>query len=97
MPQPPLRRARGRRVAARRVTVVADVMAPSLVDGAPVGAQIEDGEHQGDDDQDVAQRGALAEVELEEGQVVGLRGDVWVAFAGPPPVRPRMMSSTLSV
>ncbi len=73
------------------------VMLSSLVHCASAGPQVQDCEDQGDDHQHVAQGRTFTELEFVEGEVVGLRRDGLVELAGPPLVRPRMMSSTLSV
>ena len=60
-------------------------------------AEVDDREDQRDQDQDVAERGAAPNWKLTNDCWYDCVARVWVAFAGPPLVRPRMMSSTLSV
>src|SRR5699024_8740099 len=47
----------------------------SVLRGTGVRAQVDEAEGQGDDDQDVAQRGTLAEVELDEAHLVAAGGE----------------------
>src|SRR3954463_7696785 len=66
---------RCRREAERVGGAVVVVMSLLLVDVAPRGAQVDDREHEGDQDQDVAQGGTLPELELHERGLVRLQRD----------------------
>src|SRR5687767_12808702 len=63
--------------------VVLMVMESSLVNGATINAQVENREYQGDQHQDVAHGRAFAELEVLEGQGVGLGGDGLRGVGGP--------------